>query len=177
MLAPLFAIEDIELMVVSAHAKFVRLAPAYDLLCIDASAGHEGDLAACACTIVRLRAPVYLFHPREVAAQHLQKLVKTSVVWLPADFRVITMRENLQMLKAAHGGFRVEESPNHLTKREHEVRELIVQGLSYRDVGVALSISKSSVTTMAGRIMHKLGVSDRKELVKSARGSGIGLHT
>lgn len=46
MLAPLFAIEDIELMVVSAHAKFVRLAPAYDLLCIDASAGHEGDLAA-----------------------------------------------------------------------------------------------------------------------------------
>lgn len=176
MLAPLFVIEDIELMVVNAHAKLVRLAPAYDLLCIDASTGNEGDLAACACTISRLQAPVYLFHPRELAVERLQLLVDTRVVWLPADFRVLSMRENLQLLKAAHEGFSVQESPSELTRREHEVRKLIVQGRSYRAIGIALSISKSTVTTVAGRIMRKLGVSDRKELVKSARRTTTGLH-
>ncbi|MGH2347780.1 MAG: hypothetical protein ACRDG4_21330, partial [Chloroflexota bacterium] len=143
MLAQLFAIVDIELKVVNAQAIFVRLAPAYDLLCIDASTGHEGDLAACAYTIMRLQAPVYLFHPREIAVQRLQTLVEARVVWLPADFRIITMRDTLQVLKALHEGLHAEEPPGHLTKREHEVRELLVQGLSYREIGVALSISKS----------------------------------
>ena len=54
---------------------------------------------------------------------------------------------------------------NRITVRELEVIELVVEGLSNREVADRLSLSEQTVKNHAARIMDKLGVRNRVELV------------
>ncbi len=176
MLEPLFAIEDIQLKVVTVPVAFVHHAPAFALLLIDASGGREEDLLVVADTIRQVAAPVHVFHPREHAVRHLQTVLEAAVIWLPADFQVISMRDILHLLKVTHDGFHAEHPLDRLTRREQEIRDLMVEGLSYRDIGAMLLVTKSTIATTARRLMRKLEVSDRKQLVKSAESTRSVLH-
>ncbi|MBV9684910.1 MAG: AAA family ATPase [Solirubrobacterales bacterium] len=60
-----------------------------------------------------------------------------------------------------------------LTAREHAVLELLPSGLSSREIGDELGISRDTVKTHTKRVYQKLGVSSRRSAV--ARGRELGL--
>ena len=60
-----------------------------------------------------------------------------------------------------------------LTEREHEVLELLADGLSNRDIASSLAISEHTVKFHLASIFGKLGVSTRTEAVQ--RGLRLGV--
>src|SRR5699024_289135 len=60
-----------------------------------------------------------------------------------------------------------------LTDREREVLLLIAQGRSNREVGEELFISDHTVKTHVGRLLTKLGLRDRVQLVIFAYDNGL----
>jgi two-component system response regulator NreC len=60
-----------------------------------------------------------------------------------------------------------------LSSREQEVLTLTAEGFSSREIGEKLFISPKTVDTYRGRIMEKLGLTHRSELVKFALRSGL----
>jgi len=59
-------------------------------------------------------------------------------------------------------------SREHLSEREHAVLRLLVAGLSSTQIARQLSISPKSVDTYRHRLMVKLGVANRAELIRLA---------
>jgi DNA-binding NarL/FixJ family response regulator len=55
-----------------------------------------------------------------------------------------------------------------LSRREREVVQLIVAGSTSSDIALHLSLSRKTVDTYRGRIMVKLGVANRSELIRFA---------
>ncbi|MDX1493514.1 MAG: response regulator transcription factor [Longimicrobiales bacterium] len=60
-----------------------------------------------------------------------------------------------------------------LSTREQEVLALTAEGFSSREIGEKLFISPKTVDTYRSRIMEKLGLSHRSELVRFALRSGL----
>ncbi|MGH9123672.1 MAG: response regulator [Acidimicrobiales bacterium] len=60
-----------------------------------------------------------------------------------------------------------------LTEREREVMALVVRGLSNAEVGAELYLSEATVKTHVGRILTKLAVRDRVQLVILAYQHGL----
>lgn len=61
-----------------------------------------------------------------------------------------------------------------LTEREHEVLELIAQGLSNAEIADRLVISPKTVRNHVSNILNKLQVSDRVQAALQAREAGLG---
>jgi DNA-binding NarL/FixJ family response regulator len=66
-------------------------------------------------------------------------------------------------------GFQLEE----LTTREHEVLELLAEGLSNRSIAYKLEISEHTVKFHVNAILRKLGAQSRTEAVVRATRSGL----
>ncbi|MEU4548334.1 response regulator transcription factor [Nonomuraea dietziae] len=62
---------------------------------------------------------------------------------------------------------------NALTEREREVMELVAQGLSNDEIAARLVLSPATVKTHVSRIMTKLDVRDRAQLVVLAYEAGV----
>ena len=62
---------------------------------------------------------------------------------------------------------------NDLSTREQEVLALTAEGFSSREIGQKLFISPKTVDTYRSRIMDKLGLSHRSELVRFALRVGL----
>lgn len=60
-----------------------------------------------------------------------------------------------------------------LSAREQEVLALTAEGFSAREIGEKLFISPKTVDTYRSRIMEKLGLSHRSELVRFALDVGL----
>ena len=63
---------------------------------------------------------------------------------------------------------------NQLTTREHEVLEIMVQGLDNHGIAERLHISEKTVRNHVSMIFGKLGFSSRAQAVALARDAGIG---
>jgi DNA-binding NarL/FixJ family response regulator len=61
-----------------------------------------------------------------------------------------------------------------LTSREHEVLELIAQGLNNQAIASRLSISEKTVRNHISNIFNKLQVVDRAQAIVKAREAGLG---
>ncbi len=62
-----------------------------------------------------------------------------------------------------------------LTQREHEVLELIAQGLNNPQIAERLTISEKTVRNHVSNIFNKLQVADRAQAIIRARDAGMGI--
>jgi len=95
------------------------------------------------------------------------KVVARGQVFLPPKAATLLLRR----YKDAEG----DESAglNDLSSREQEVLALTAEGFSSREIGQKLFISPKTVDTYRSRIMDKLGLSHRSELVRFALRVGL----
>jgi two-component system response regulator NreC len=76
-------------------------------------------------------------------------------------------------------GFKTKKEPGEpdplekLTDRERDVLQQTVQGFSSSEIGEKLFISPKTVDTYRARVMEKLGLTHRSELVKFALNTGL----
>ncbi|KLL94624.1 hypothetical protein NJ76_31060 [Rhodococcus sp. IITR03] len=66
------------------------------------------------------------------------------------------------------------EKPGALSEREAQVADLVVSGLTYREVGNHLYISAKTVEHHVARIRRRLGAGSRSELLSLLRAMGHG---
>lgn len=64
----------------------------------------------------------------------------------------------------SHAAKRGPDAHNPLTRREREVAELIAQGLSNKDIAMALVIAQRTAETHVEHILTKLGFSSRAQV-------------
>jgi DNA-binding NarL/FixJ family response regulator len=87
----------------------------------------------------------------------------------PSVTRRVIERMSRQPAPDLDGHARLEE----LTPREREVLELIARGLSNREIGTTLVVEESTVRSHVKRILAKLGLRDRVQVVIFAYETGI----
>ncbi|MDH5589533.1 MAG: response regulator transcription factor [Gemmatimonadota bacterium] len=95
------------------------------------------------------------------------KVVARGQVFLPPKATTLL----LQRYKAADQAEQV--GLNDLSSREQEVLALTAEGFSSREIGKKLFISPKTVDTYRSRIMDKLGLNHRSELVRFALRVGL----
>lgn len=61
----------------------------------------------------------------------------------------------------------------HLTPREREVLQLIIEGKPSADIAAALSLSTKTIQTYRSRLMRKLGINNLPDLIKFAIMNGM----
>ncbi len=65
------------------------------------------------------------------------------------------------------------EAHDPLTPREHEVLDLLAQGLQNKEIAAALAITQRTVKFHVSAVFHKLGAGNRTEAVKIAAQRGL----
>ena len=97
------------------------------------------------------------------------RIVARGEVYLPPQATKLLLRE----YKAASSGEASPERLHQLSTREQEVLALTAEGYSSKEIGEKLFISPKTVDTYRSRIMEKLGLNHRAELVRFALRAGL----
>jgi two-component system response regulator NreC len=91
--------------------------------------------------------------------------------WLLEDYQRLAKHEEVQVKSAGNGepvvGLEI------LSKREREVLELVGQAWNNQRIGKQLGLSPKTIARHRERIMHKLNMHSRTELVKFAIRTGL----
>jgi two-component system response regulator NreC len=95
------------------------------------------------------------------------KVVARGQVFLPPKATTLLLKQ--YKASEAEG----EASLKDLSTREQEVLALTAEGFSSREIGKKLFISPKTVDTYRSRIMEKLGLSHRSDLVRFALRVGL----
>ena len=95
------------------------------------------------------------------------KVVSRGQVFLPPSAATLLLRRYKDQDSEDSAGV------NDLSTREQEVLALTAEGFSSREIGQKLFISPKTVDTYRSRIMDKLGLSHRSELVRFALRVGL----
>ncbi len=93
--------------------------------------------------------------------------------WLLEDYQRLARQVGIQPRERNPSGEEPPISLDTLTARERQVLELVAQGLNNNEISTLLSLSPKTVARHRERIMSKLGMHSRTELVKFAIRSGL----
>jgi FixJ family two-component response regulator len=104
------------------------------------------------------------------AAEYLTKPLDDGLVLQAIREAVARGQANLQREGAQR---HLEERYASLTRREHEVMNLVVKGLMNKQVGFELDISEITVKAHRGKVMEKMRAATFVDLVNMAGGLGI----
>jgi DNA-binding CsgD family transcriptional regulator len=133
-------------------------------------AGYGPGLAWCsyywACALAERGCPVDLSKAREIGLDGLTTARKLGMRTLE-DMLAEGLKEWTNAIEGR------ESYPDGLTKREVEVLELIVRGLTNREIGEALFISTLTVATHIKNIYEKTGLANKAEAAVYAIGHGF----
>lgn len=91
--------------------------------------------------------------------------------WLLDDYQRLAKQEQTQVKLTENGEAMV--GLEILSKREREVLELVGQGWNNQRIGKQLGLSPKTIARHRERIMHKLNMHSRTELVKFAIRTGL----
>jgi two-component system response regulator NreC len=93
--------------------------------------------------------------------------------WLLEDYQQLskaaTLPDNDETIEKSKGAFTLEI----LSERERQVLELVGEGLNNHDIGKKLELSPKTIARHRERIMKKLNIHSRTELVKYAIRTGL----
>jgi DNA-binding NarL/FixJ family response regulator len=84
-------------------------------------------------------------------------MVRDGSVWAPR--RVLS-----RLLDSRRTALKSPATPPHFTARERQVLNLLREGHPNREIALALGIDESTVKAHIGRLMRKVGVSNRTAL-------------
>ncbi len=104
---------------------------------------------------------------KRAGGQELLRAIHTVArgeVFLYPPIATVVVQDYVQRLQA---GGRIAE-PHKLTSREREVLQLIAEGYTNREIAELLHLSIKTVQSHRSKIMRKLGLHDRGELIKYA---------
>jgi DNA-binding CsgD family transcriptional regulator len=91
----------------------------------------------------------------------------------PAAEMVITARERRQSTQTAAPAVRDHATAPALTQREHQILDLLADGLGNKQIAARLGISTNTVKTHLELLFDKLDVSSRAEAVATAARTGL----
>jgi two-component system response regulator NreC len=97
------------------------------------------------------------------------RVVARGEVYLPPQATKLLLRE----YRTAGSGEGAPDPLRQLSTREQEVLALTAEGYSSKEIGEKLFISPKTVDTYRSRIMEKLGLNHRAELVRFALRAGL----
>lgn len=97
------------------------------------------------------------------------RVVARGEVFLPPQATKLLLRE----YRAASSGEGPADPLHQLSTREQEVLALTAEGYSSKEIGEKLFISPKTVDTYRSRIMEKLGLNHRAQLVRFALRAGL----
>lgn len=179
-LRTVFALATIALDVVSTpHALLTaeQYAMDGDFLLIDCSHAHSDDMARCMTVVTRTRLPVYVVHPRADVVDGLRRFALGHVHWFDPAMAGLAALERLRLLKA-QGALLPPRSVDHtLTDREREVWRLVAEGHTDKEIARRLVLGESTVRRVVAQIKQKVGLSERRELIRCYRRFGQALHS
>jgi two-component system response regulator NreC len=108
---------------------------------------------------------------RTVAQGHIY-LQPALARWLLEDYQRLVEMTGPQDLSAQPYADRL-VGLEILSEQEREVLELVPKGLTNQEIGEMLKLSPKTVARQRNRIMHKLNMHSRTELVKFAIRTGL----
>lgn len=105
---------------------------------------------------------IYFLRDRHCPAFCDRDLLYLSTLCQYISVRLATLQIPAKMADFAH--------PSCLTRRELEIAELVAQGLTNREIGIRLNISREGVKQALKRMFRKLNVSARSAMVSKLKG-------
>jgi DNA-binding NarL/FixJ family response regulator len=120
-----------------------------------------------------LRAGASGFLLKDAPSQHLVTAVRSVAAGDALIDPTITRRLIQQFVRAARPGNTAPEQLAALTPRERDVLRHIAQGLSNAEIAQELTVEENTVKTHVGRILTKLDLRDRVQVVVLAYESGF----
>jgi DNA-binding NarL/FixJ family response regulator len=119
-----------------------------------------------------LRAGASGFLLKDVYPAELVAAIRTVVVSPRVTRRLLEEYAQVPVLSATQRADRYPRLSS-LTERESEVLTAVARGLSNAEIAVALYVSEATVKSHVGRILAKLGLRDRVQVVVLAYEAGI----
>lgn len=107
-----------------------------------------------------------------VAAGHVY-LQPALARWLLEDYQQLAKTVTLPTHEEVNGKDKHAVTLDILSERERQVLELVAEGLNNHDIGKNLALSPKTIARHRERIMKKLNIHSRTELVKFAIRTGL----
>jgi DNA-binding CsgD family transcriptional regulator len=146
----------------------------HDLVLVDCTGPGEPALARLVEAALSVPCALVVIHPR-LGAGHVAPGLPTSrpVWWWPADFRVLTVLDQVRLHVAASVAARAAGETRaeiaQLSSREQQVLELVAQGRSNTDIAEQLDLAPGTVKTYVARGKDKLGQPTRSGIGRVLR--------
>ena len=146
----------------------------HDLVLVDCSGPGEPALARLVEVAMSVPCSLVVIHPR-FGGERVTPPLPTSrpVWWWPADFRVLTVLDQVRLHVAASGAAHVAGETRaeiaQLSDREQQVLELVARGWSNTAIAEELDLAPGTVKTYVARGKDKLGQPTRSGVQRVLR--------